>query len=56
MSWEWQYLLGLLAWLAFFKIIASVIWPRQLPDAILMITGFAMMAAPPVFLLWVLGA
>jgi len=56
MSWEWKYLLSVLAAIMFSKILYHVIWPTPLPDWYKVTLGFAFIAAPLVFLLWVLGA
>lgn len=56
MSWEWKYLFAVLALIVFSKILYHVIWPAKLPDWYTIPLGFAFIAAPAIFLLWVLGA
>jgi hypothetical protein len=56
MSWEWKYLLAVLALIMFSKILYHGLWPTPLPDWYKVPLGFAILAAPAVFLLWVLGA
>jgi len=57
MSWEWKYLLSVLAFIVFSRILYHRVQPTPvLPDWYTVSLGFAILAAPPVFLLWVLGA
>lgn len=60
MSWEWKYLLTLLTILVVVNVVNVFrVHFGRLPlhtDWFHIPTGFAIMAAPAVFLLWVLGA